>query len=440
MFGNRKCLAELARELEEREELMSYVFEATGDGIWDWHVDSETVSHNISWCLVLGLDEAHLEHSMDFYVALIHPDDLENVNAALKACLDGVCDYSAEYRLRHTRGGYIWVMDRGKVVERRGDGSPIRMVGAVRDITERRRLEMQVQEQKLLLDTILNNADAYIYMKDSERRYLYANVKTAALFGQPQEHIVGKLDADMMPQEDADRFGVMDRQALELGQKVCGEETFLDSSGLVRHYWSIKVPLHKGGKIDSFIGISTDITEIITLKENFQTLANTDAMTGISSRRHLIECGEHELKKTQRRSCSMAVIMFDIDRFKSVNDGYGHATGDRAIIAVAEACKKNLREIDWFGRMGGDEFVVVLPETSLHTALIVAERMRVAISAANVMCDDESCISVTSSFGLAMAMADDSFDKLLSRADAALYAAKHNGRNCVWHGESSASS
>lgn len=316
---------------------------------------------------------------------------------------------------------------------RDSDGNIIGICGISTDITERRRLEMLVQEQKLLLDTILNNVDAYVYMKDCERRYLYANAKTANLFGVAQHDVVGKFDIDMMPKEDADRFGVMDRQVLDTGQKVCGEETFFDANGSKRHYWSIKIPLQKDDKVGSYVGISTDITEIITLKENYQLLANTDATTGISSRRHLIECAEQELKRMQRRDETMAVIMFDIDKFKSVNDSCGHATGDRTIIAVAQACKKSLREIDSFGRMGGDEFVAVLPQTDLSSALCVAERIRSAIGAAEIRCDDGSVISVTSSFGVTISDSRILFDELLSRSDAALYVAKSRGRNCVWH-------
>ena len=208
-----------------------------------------------------------------------------------------------------------------KIPWRDADGKIAGMFGISTDITERRRLEMLVQEQKLLLDTILNNIDSYVYMKDYECRYLYVNEKTAILLGIPKENVIGKFDADIMPKEDVDRFNVMDRQVLDTGEKVCGEETFLDSGGSERHYWSIKIPLKKDGKVSSYVGISTDITEVIRLKENFQLLANTDAMTGIFSRRLLIECAEQELKRMHRRGETMAVIMFDIDRFKSVNDG-----------------------------------------------------------------------------------------------------------------------
>ena len=307
------------------------------------------------------------------------------------------------------------------------------MCGISTDITERRHLELKVVEQKRLLDTILNNIDSHVYMKDAQRRYLYVNQKTASLFGYPQERIIGKQDKELIPEENAQRFDEMDRKVLERGEKVCGEETFTDAHGVSRHYWSIKIPLVKDGQVDSYVGISTDITDVITLKEQFWLLANTDALTGIASRRHLLDQAELELKRVRRRGGTLAVIMFDIDTFKKINDLYGHAKGDRAIIAVADACKRNLREIDLLGRLGGDELVAVLPDTGLLEALDVAERIRQAVCTTVVACDDGSLVTVTASIGVTVAEQNSTIDDLLAQADAALYAAKQHGRNSVCH-------
>ncbi|MBV8667343.1 MAG: diguanylate cyclase [Burkholderiaceae bacterium] len=318
------------------------------------------------------------------------------------------------------------------------DGSIVGLCGISTDITERRRMEAEIAEQRLLLDTILNNIDGYVYMKDRERRFLYVNENTAALFGRKPEEVVGRIDRELLPEQDGDAFGAMDRRVLETGQKATGEEIFHDAQGLPRHYWSIKVPLLKDTQVESYVGISTDITELIRLKEEFQRLANTDELTGISNRRHLLEGAARELKRAARSGESLSVIVFDIDIFKSINDAYGHATGDHVLCAAVDACKKSLREIDLFGRLGGDEFVVVAVNTDLPAAMLVADRLRQEISQAQVKAPDGTCIATTSSFGVATLSGACSFDELLSRADSALYAAKAQGRNRVWHYEQAA--
>ena len=312
-------------------------------------------------------------------------------------------------------------------------GAIIGMCGVSTDITERRRLELQLQQQKQLLDTVLNSLDALVYMKDEQRRYLYANVHAASLFGQTQAGIVGKADAEMIAQKEADRFGIMDQLVLGSGQKSIGEETFVDARGVNRHYWSVKVPIESADGIHSYVGMSTDITEVVQLKEKFRDLANTDALTGILSRRCLLERAETELKRARRNGTHLAIIAFDIDRFKQVNDGCGHAVGDQAIVAVVEACKQSLRETDLFGRIGGDEFVVVAVDTDLMGAVAVAERMREGVCGAEIRARTGQLVPISSSFGLAMSDQEASLDDLLSRADGMLYEAKQCGRNQVRH-------
>ncbi|SDP87152.1 PAS domain S-box-containing protein/diguanylate cyclase (GGDEF) domain-containing protein [Rhodoferax sp. OV413] len=314
-------------------------------------------------------------------------------------------------------------------------GAVVGMCGVSTDITERRRLETRLREQKRLLDTVLNSLDALVYMKDHQRRYLYANANAAQLFGQTQASIVGKSDAEMIPQTEADRFGIMDQRVLGSGEKSIGEETFVDVNGVDRHYWSIKVPIESDGHVDAYVGISTDITEVVQLKEKFRDLANTDALTGILSRRCLLERAEHELKRARRAGAQVAIIAFDIDKFKLVNDGYGHAVGDRAIISVVEACKQGLRGTDLFGRIGGDEFVVVAVDTDLAGAVAAAERMRLGVFNAVISVGSGQRVPISSSFGLALSDLDTSLDELLSRADAMLYEAKQRGRNQVCYPE-----
>jgi diguanylate cyclase (GGDEF)-like protein/PAS domain S-box-containing protein len=289
--------------------------------------------------------------------------------------------------------------------------------------------EEKNRKQKLLLDTVLNNIDAMVYMKDLDGRYVYANACAAALLGQSQEGIQGKRDAEIMSRSEAERLGRMEHQVLESGQRISGEEVLVDASGKTRHFWLMKIPVLESGKAIASVGISTDISEIVRLKEKFELLANTDPMTDISNRRHFVSEAARELKRMYRAGENLAVIMFDIDKFKTINDLYGHAAGDRAILAVVDVCKRMRRETDLLGRMGGDEFVIVLPRTNPLEALAAAERLREGIAKASVLGNEQDMILITVSLGVALSDGLCSLDDVINRADIALYDAKQNGRN-----------
>ena len=137
-------LTSLARELKSSEERLRLVMEATGEGIWDWQVPSGLIVHNAAWPLMLGLDESSLAHQVEDFINLIHPQDLPAVQQAIQRCLAEGSDYVSEHRLRFKDSHYIWVLDRGKVVERSADGSPLRMVGSMKNIDERKRSEAEI--------------------------------------------------------------------------------------------------------------------------------------------------------------------------------------------------------------------------------------------------------------------------------------------------------
>ncbi|MGX4804875.1 diguanylate cyclase [Bradyrhizobium guangdongense] len=183
-----------------------------------------------------------------------------------------------------------------------------------------------------------------------------------------------------------------------------------------------------GGRMLTYVDI-TDLTKKAALLE---TLATTDSLTGLSNRRHFLESLDAEWSRFQRYYRSVSVLMLDIDHFKSVNDRYGHAVGDEAIKAVAEACLAGKRKSDLVGRIGGEEFAVLLPETSLSRAKIVAERIRKHVMAARLNTHQVQ-FGVTVSIGIAEATVSMSgIDALMRAADDALYRAKAEGRNrCV---------
>jgi len=157
-----------------------------------------------------------------------------------------------------------------------------------------------------------------------------------------------------------------------------------------------------------------------------------DELTGIYNRRHFIERLEQEVLRARRYSQKASLILFDADNFKMVNDTHGHDVGDDVLVAITETTKGCLREVDCFGRFGGEEFVVLLPETSLEEALIVAERIRRSIEKTELPLEDGSALHFTVSLGVTQIHEqEEGHDKIIRRADMAMYRAKQGGRNKV---------
>ncbi len=162
------------------------------------------------------------------------------------------------------------------------------------------------------------------------------------------------------------------------------------------------------------------------LNEAVQRVANTDFLTGISNRRHLYEVLEQEVEEALQKERSVSLIMFDLDHFKRINDTHGHDVGDDLLKSVASLAGRNLRKSDQLGRWGGEEFLILTPETTLERAEFVADRLKLAIETGSFKGD-----TVTASFGVVTHRPGETVKTLLKRADEALYLAKENGRNRV---------
>ena len=162
-----------------------------------------------------------------------------------------------------------------------------------------------------------------------------------------------------------------------------------------------------------------------------ERLATTDALTGIANRRSLLTMGENEFLRARRYDRELSVLILDVDRFKQINDNYGHALGDEALTAIARAIVSSMRKGDSVGRFGGEEFVAFLPETNLDDGMKVANRIRTTIAELSLFFRTKP-VKMTVSVGVTEYSKEDlKIDDLIQRADKALYHAKHRGRNLV---------
>jgi diguanylate cyclase (GGDEF)-like protein/PAS domain S-box-containing protein len=182
------------------------------------------------------------------------------------------------------------------------------------------------------------------------------------------------------------------------------------------------------------VGAARDISERKRAEEALRELAATDGLTGLLNRRRFMEMGEAEIERTKRTGRPLSLIMFDVDHFKKVNDTRGHDVGDVVLVSLALTAKDALRAVDVLGRLGGEEFAAILPETGLEEALTVAERLRRAVADMGLAPNGEP-LPVTISLGVVLGRgAGETLDDLLKRADTALYRAKSAGRNRVEQG------
>ncbi len=176
-----------------------------------------------------------------------------------------------------------------------------------------------------------------------------------------------------------------------------------------------------------FATLRVRLQRVEATAEAMRQLANTDALTGLANRRRAEETLQREVRRAQRYQRPLAVLMLDLDGFKELNDRLGHPAGDEALIALAERLRRMLRASDTVARWGGEEFVVIVPETELDAAAGLAEVVRGYVRDRPLMGDE----TVTASIGVSALRPGDRFNSLIERADAALYRAKADGKDCV---------
>lgn len=311
------------------------------------------------------------------------------------------------------------------------DGNLIGLCGISTDITEHKLIEARMAEQHQLLEIILANVDAHIYMKDSLHRFLYVNQKVADLLGIPAEQIINRRDDEVIPAASACQLWRLDNRVFETGELQAGEEMLTDPEGNQHYYWSVKVPFLLGDGTPTLIGISSDITELHQLKEQLHQQSVRDGLTGLYNRRFFFELCEKNLSLDMRHHLTSVLMVLDVDQFKCINDRFGHPLGDSALVHLGRVMQSVLRSEDVLARIGGDEFAILLPNTTLSAATSLAERLRLQVMQSPLPLPDGDKLVITISAGLVENGERELMESLYTRADQMLYQAKQSGRNCV---------
>ncbi|HHL39889.1 MAG TPA: sensor domain-containing diguanylate cyclase [Deltaproteobacteria bacterium] len=310
-------------------------------------------------------------------------------------------------------------------IDRMEGGERLRFVFSVRDITARK----ETEEALMLFHRFVDTAGEGLVISTLDGRIKYMNPALARMIGvEKPEEATGDFFLSFYPPEL--RGHVEDSvvpAVLERGQWT-GELELVSGSGeSIPTFESFFLMRDKIGSPMYLAQVITDITERKRMESEIKKQAVTDPLTGAFNRGEFNRIMEAEVERVRRYGRRLSLIMFDIDHFKAVNDTFGHMAGDRALKTVADIARATLRRSDSLTRWGGEEFVIVAPETGLQEAVRLAERVRGRIEAGPF----EEIPGLTASFGVAELEDGDTIDTFITRTDNALYDAKKKGRNRV---------
>jgi len=261
---------------------------------------------------------------------------------------------------------------------------------------------------------------------------LYVNPAFTALTGYDADEVIGRSTRLLHgPNTDPQTVAAV-RAAMEAQRPIRVE--MLNYNREDEEFWidTHIVPLRDAhGRVTHFATIGRDLSATKRLQQELQSMASTDPLTGLLNRRRFLEQAEKEFLRSQRYQHELSAVMLDIDHFKAINDTRGHFVGDQVLIALSRAAENLLRDIDILCRWGGEEFVILMPETPLAGAAILAERLREMLARLAVDTTVGTVRFTVSAGVAARSESDAGLTDILQRADTALYAAKQHGRNHI---------
>ncbi|HSH72290.1 MAG TPA: PAS domain S-box protein [Methylophilaceae bacterium] len=390
---------------------------------------------------ILGISPEALLANTSAANSLIHPDDVVGYLQSLEQC-------SRTLSYRYWEGRHV--LHDGRVVwtslssmPRKLSNGGVLWTGLLQDITSQKMLNQKIVDSENLYRSLVGSLAEGVMLVSDSGEILACNQSAQDILSLSEAQIMGDSATDTrwnLMQEDCSPVAYEDRPsriAIRTGKAIRSSILGLEIPDKGLRWLSTSAePLFKDGETKPYASVTSffDVTDVKELNEKLERQARTDFLTGAHSRGYFYELASIELSRAQRYGNTFALMILDIDHFKTINDQYGHDAGDRALKMFVEVLKQTLRDIDMVGRFGGEEFVVLLPEASIQNAAIIAERIRQLISHQQIQADVEQSFNMTVSIGLAeLVEGVDSVDEIIKLADKALYQAKQAGRNQVFY-------
>ena len=436
--------ASAARERQQSAGQLELALQGSDLGLWDWDLHDDRFNHNQVTRQQLGYAPGEIGESGNDWRSLIHPTDSARMLNALEAHFRGETPaYECEFRIRHKNGHWVWQLSRGKVVERDEFGIAVRMAGTHMDLTQRKRVETEIQRTAEMLRRTGELAHIGGWELD---------LATKRLDWTEQVYRIHELELGTMPSlENALDFYAPEAQpviraaienAAASGTPYDLELPFVTAKGNPRWVRAQGLAVVEDGKPVRLLGAFQDITEKKTialemhrLNEQLTRLSTTDALTEVGNRRLFDQTLKIEWARAARRNEPVGLLMIDIDHFKEYNDHYGHPAGDACLRQVARMVVEAVRRSgELVARYGGEEFALLMPGADLDVARRAAERCWQIVADAKI--EHRASLTsawVTISIGVASQAADAGVDcgVLVEIADAALYRAKRCGRGRI---------
>ena len=373
---------------------------------------------------VCGISPNEVLHDASAAFARIHAEDLPLVKANIAESARKWHLWQSEFRVSHPERGELWIEGRS-VPENESDGSVI-WHGFLYDITDRK-----LQEQRLRqAASVFSSTQEGVVITDASRCILQVNPAFCRISGYVEDEVRGKSMRIMQSGRQDKAFYQNMWEIIAKHGYWQGEIWNRRKSGQVYPEWlTISAVKDVGGAVMNYVGSFSDISRLKESEERLRYLASHDALTGLPNRTVLLERTEQAIGRVRRAGTLGAVLFLDLDRFKNVNDSFGHPAGDELLKQVSQRLLETLRQVDVLARMGGDEFAVLMEGISTPSdAAKLAQALINALSAPfSLNGEKEACVGC--SIGISVFPSDaDNPDHLIQNADAALYQAKANGR------------